>query len=244
MKYLNMIPGSVCGAGDSLHPLVTLPVAITRLNTELRPGPSKQRTTETVSENDFVSRVSYRAAEAADPRQSKDVYRAETVEAGRSLQLPREHAEHGAGVRGGHLLIGRTPGLLPGACEEYTPQSEARRPVGTEVGEVGEGFVGDEGQVLGQVYLGQRELRGRGLQPGQRVAGPPALRRPGGGVEAGPPASVYTSMGESEGSAAPQPAAPASTLSCTGPGLSSSWYMAARSSHLFSATLARTAAAL
>ena len=53
-------------------------------------------------------------------------------------------------------------------------------------GEVGEGFVGDEGQVLGQVYLGQRELRGRGLQPGQRVAGPPALRRPGGGVEAGP----------------------------------------------------------
>ena len=61
--------------GDSLHPLVTLPVAITRLNTELRPGPSKQRTTETVSENDFVSRVSYRAAEAADPRQSKDVYR-------------------------------------------------------------------------------------------------------------------------------------------------------------------------
>ena len=41
-------------------------------------------------------------------------------------------------------------------------------------GEVGEGFVGDERQVLGQVYLGQRELRGRGLQPGQRVAGPPA----------------------------------------------------------------------
>ena len=65
----------VCGAGNSLYPLVTLPVAITRLNTELRPGPSKQRTTETVSENDFVSRVSYRAAEAADPRQSKDVNR-------------------------------------------------------------------------------------------------------------------------------------------------------------------------
>ena len=42
---------------------------------------------------------------------------------------------HGAGVRGGHLLIGRTPGLLPGACEEYTLQSEARRPMGT--GEVG-----------------------------------------------------------------------------------------------------------
>ena len=53
-------------------------------------------------------------------------------------------------------------------------------------GEVAEGFVGVEGQVLGQVYLGQRELRGRGLQPGQRVAGPPALRRPGAGVEAGP----------------------------------------------------------
>ena len=64
----------MCGTGDSLYPLVTLPATI-RLNTELRPGPSKQRTTETVSENDFVSRVSYRAAEAADPRQSKDVYR-------------------------------------------------------------------------------------------------------------------------------------------------------------------------
>ena len=86
-------------------------------------------------------------------------------------------------------------------------------------GEVGEGFVGDEGQVLGQVYLRQRELSGSS-------------------------ASVYTSMGESEGSAAPQPAAPASTLSCTGPGLRSSWYTAARSSHLFSAILARTAAAL
>ena len=65
----------MCGAGDSLHPLVTLPAATIRLNPELRPGPSKQRTIETVSENDFVSRVSYRAAEAADPRQSKDVYR-------------------------------------------------------------------------------------------------------------------------------------------------------------------------
>ena len=65
----------VCGAGNSLYPLVTLPVAITWLNPELRPGPSKQRTIETVSENDFVSSVSYRAAEAADPRQSKDVYR-------------------------------------------------------------------------------------------------------------------------------------------------------------------------
>ena len=52
-----MIPGPVCGAGDSLHPLVTLPAAITRLNPELRPGPSKQRTTETVSDNDFVLRV-------------------------------------------------------------------------------------------------------------------------------------------------------------------------------------------
>ena len=39
-------------------------------------------------------------------------------------------------------------------------------------------------------------------------------------------------------------AAPAATLSCALPGPSSSWYMAARSSHLFSATLARTAAAL
>ena len=65
----------VCGAGDSLYPLVTLPVAITRLNTELRPGPSKQRGAMAVSENDFVSRVSYRAAEAADPSQRKDVYR-------------------------------------------------------------------------------------------------------------------------------------------------------------------------
>ena len=33
----------VCGAAGSLHPLVTLPVAIIRLNTELRPGPSKLR---------------------------------------------------------------------------------------------------------------------------------------------------------------------------------------------------------
>ena len=53
--------------------------------------------------------------------------------------------------------------------------------------------------MVGQVYLGQNllvveqpKLRGRGLQPGQRVAGrphgvpPPALRRPGAGVEAGP----------------------------------------------------------
>ena len=63
------------------------------------------------------------------------------------------------------------------------------------------------------------------------IYSPPALRRP---------ASVYTSVGESEGSAAPQHA---STLSCTGPELSSSWYMAARSSHLFSATLASIAAA-
>ena len=51
----------------------------------------------------------------------------------------------------------------------------------------------------GQVYLGQnllkleqRELRGRGLQPRQRVAGrphgvpPPALRRLVAGVQAGP----------------------------------------------------------
>ena len=43
MKYLNMIPGPVCGAGDSLHPLVTLPAATIRLNPELRPGPSKLR---------------------------------------------------------------------------------------------------------------------------------------------------------------------------------------------------------
>ena len=83
------------------------------------------------------------------------------------------------------------------------------------------------------------------------LAGPMVCRRPpctarmlGSRPGPGSPASVYTSMGESEGSAAPQPAAPAFTLSCTGPGLSSSWYMAARSSHLFSATLARTAAAL
>ena len=32
----------VCGAADSLHPLVALPVAAIRFNTELRPGPSKQ----------------------------------------------------------------------------------------------------------------------------------------------------------------------------------------------------------
>ena len=53
-----MIPGPVCGAGDSLHPLVTLPVPITRLNTELWSVPSKQRAAMKVSDNDFVLRVS------------------------------------------------------------------------------------------------------------------------------------------------------------------------------------------
>ena len=124
----------VCGAAGSLHPLVTLPVAITRLNPELRPGPSKQRTAMNVSDNDFVLRVCCGVAEAADTRQSAAVHRsikkrphfpAETVEAGLSLHLPPEHAEHGVGVRGGHLLLGRTLGLLPGACEEHTPQSES-----------------------------------------------------------------------------------------------------------------------
>ena len=65
--------------------------------------------------------------------------------------------------------------------------------------------------------------------------------RPGSGWLAGPmvccrppyAALVYTSVGDSEGSAAPRLlAAPAATFSC------------ARSSHLFSTTLARTAAAL
>ena len=64
----------MCGTGDSLYPLVTLPATI-RLNTELRPGPSKQRAAMKVLDNDFVSCVTYRAVEAADPRQSKDVYR-------------------------------------------------------------------------------------------------------------------------------------------------------------------------
>ena len=69
-----MSPGPVCGAGDSLHPLVTLPATI-RLNPELRPAPSKQRAAMKVSDNDFVLRVSCGAAEAADPRQSKAVHR-------------------------------------------------------------------------------------------------------------------------------------------------------------------------
>ena len=64
----------MCGAGDSLHPLVTLPAATIRLNPELRPDPSKQRDAMKVSDNDFVLRVSCGAAEATDPRQSKDVY--------------------------------------------------------------------------------------------------------------------------------------------------------------------------
>ena len=66
-----MIPGPVCGAGDSLYPLVTLPAATIRLNTELRPGPSKQRTAIKVSVNDFVSRVNCGAAEDADLRSIK-----------------------------------------------------------------------------------------------------------------------------------------------------------------------------
>ena len=65
-----------------------------------------------------------------------------------------------------------------------------------------------------------------------------------GEVGEGFPASVYTSVRDSEVSAPPQLAKPAATLSCAWPGLSSSWYMAARSSNLFSATLASTAAAL
>ena len=48
----------MCGAGDSLHPLATLPVATIRLNPELRPGPSKQRAAIKVSDNDFLLRVS------------------------------------------------------------------------------------------------------------------------------------------------------------------------------------------
>ena len=71
MKYLNMIPGPVCGAGDSLHPLVTLPAATIRLNTELWSVPSKQRAAMTVSVNDFVSRVNCGAAEDADLRSIK-----------------------------------------------------------------------------------------------------------------------------------------------------------------------------
>ena len=71
MKYLNMIPGPVCGAGDSLYPLVTLPAATIRLNTELRSVPSKQRTAIKVSVNDFVSRVNCGAAEDADLRSIK-----------------------------------------------------------------------------------------------------------------------------------------------------------------------------
>ena len=91
-----------------------------------------------VSDNDFVLRVCCGVAEAADTRQSAAVHRsikkrphfpAETVEAGLSLQLAPEHDEHGAGVRGGHLLLrGRTLGLLPGTSKEYTSQLEARRP--------------------------------------------------------------------------------------------------------------------
>ena len=61
--------------GYSLYPLVTLPVAITRLNTELRSGPSKQRAAMKVSDNDFVSRVCCGVAEATDPRLSAVVYR-------------------------------------------------------------------------------------------------------------------------------------------------------------------------
>ena len=65
----------MCGAGDSVYPLVTLPVATIRLNPELRPGPSKQRAAMKVSDNDFVLRVSCGAAEATDPRQRKAVTR-------------------------------------------------------------------------------------------------------------------------------------------------------------------------
>ena len=83
------------------------------------------------------------------------------------------------------------------------------------------------------------------------LAGPMVCRRPPCAAwlpvsRLGPgfPVSVYTSVGNSEGSAAPQLAAPAAILSCAGPGPSSRWYMAARSSHLFSATLASTTATL
>ena len=65
----------MCGAGDSLHPLVTLPAATIRLNPELRPGPSKQRDAMKVSDNDFMLRVSCGAAEATDPRMSAAMHR-------------------------------------------------------------------------------------------------------------------------------------------------------------------------
>ena len=65
------------------------------------------------------------------------------------------------------------------------------------------------------------------------LAGPMVCRRPpcaalvlGSRLGPGSPASVYTSVGDSEGSAAPQIAAPAATLSYAWPRLSSSWYMA------------------
>ena len=83
------------------------------------------------------------------------------------------------------------------------------------------------------------------------LAGPMVCRRPpcaarvlGSRLGPGSPDSVYISVGDSEGSAILQLATPAAILSCALPGPSSSWYIAARSSHLFSATLASTAAAL
>ena len=79
------------------------------------------------------------------------------------------------------------------------------------------------------------------------LAGPMVCRRPPcaalvPGSRPGPrsPASVYILVGDSEGSAIPQLATPAATISCAEPGLSSRLYMAARS-HLFSAMLAATA---
>ena len=126
-----MSPGPVCGAGDSLHPLVTLPATI-RLNPELRPAPSKQRAAMKVSDNDFVLRVSCGAAEATDPRQSKAVHRSikkrlvvfliSRDSRGRPQPPSPPRAEHSAGVRGGHLLRGRTLGLLPGTSKEYMQQ--------------------------------------------------------------------------------------------------------------------------
>ena len=108
------------------------------------------------------------------------------------------------------------------------------------------GLLETRGRFWGRFIWGSVNCRGGDCSPGSGWLGNPPCAAWVEGSRPGPgsPASVYTSMGESEGSAAPQPAAPASILSCTEPGLSSSWYMAARSSHLFSATLARTAAAL